>query len=232
MTTSFWTRLFDLISPRTCGICGSRLTVNERLLCAPCHVHLPLTHYEQSPLDNPLARLFWGHFSIERAAAWFFYEPQSATSSMFYDLKYNGMPEVGESLGFIAARHMADAGFFDGIDAIVPMPITRLRRWKRGYNQSKAIAKGVKEYTSIPILDNVVKRTQFKQSQTTESAWGRMRNVEEAFRLTSPEKIANKHILLIDDIITTGATVTACGRELDKAEGVRVSVMAIGRTKS
>lgn len=232
MRTSIWTKLLDLISPRICAICGERLSVNEQVICATCHMHLPMTHYEQSPLDNPLCRLFWGQFPIERAAALFFYVPQSPSSKMIYDMKYRSMPEIGEGLGKITARQFAEAGFFEGIDALVPMPITRRRQWQRGYNQSMEIARGMKAVTGLPIYNKVVRRIHFHESQTAQHAWERLRNVDDAFRLSAPDRIAGKHILLIDDIITTGATVIACGKELAKAPDVRISILSLGLTKS
>ena len=231
MRTSFWTRLLDVISPRTCTICGERLSANEQVLCAKCHMHLPLTHYEQSPFDNPLCRLFWGQFPVERAAVLFSYEPQSPTSQMIYNMKYRSMPEVGEGLGMITARQFAEAGFFEGIDLLMPVPITRRRQWQRGYNQSMEIARGVQEVTGLPICHRALSRVHFQESQTEQHVWERLQNVEDAFRLVAPERIAGKHILLIDDIITTGATIIACGRELAKAEGVKISVLSIGYTK-
>lgn len=232
MRTSFWTRLFDTIAPRTCAICGERLSVNEQVLCAPCHLHLPLTGYEHSPLDNPMARLFWGQFPVERAAAMFFYEPQAGTSQMIYDMKYRSMPELAEAMGQIVARQFAETAFFEGIDALIPMPITRRRQWQRGYNQSMEIARGVSSQTGLPIYRNVVRRTHFLQSQTTQHARERMHNVDHAFRLDDARRIAGKHLLIIDDIVTTGATIIACGRELAKAPDVRISILTLGLTKS
>jgi len=232
MRTSFWTKLLDVISPRSCGVCGRRLSANERALCGVCHLHLPLTHYEQKPFDNPLARLFWGQFPIERAAALFFYEPQAPVSRLIYDMKYHHMPELARDMSIVAARHFTAAGFFNGIDALVPMPITWRRQWHRGYNQSYEMAQGISEVTGLPIYNDVVKRVSFKQSQTRQHAWERLRNVDDAFRLARPEKIGGKHLLLIDDIVTTGATVTACARELAKAPDVSISIISLGLTKT
>ena len=231
MKTSFWTRLLDVVSPRSCSVCGRRLSPSERVLCASCHLHLPLTNYELSPLDNPMARLFWGQFPVERAAALFFYQAQAPHSQLIYDLKYRSMPDVGEALGVMAARRFATQGFFDGIDALVPMPITRRRRWQRGYNQSEMIAQGVQTVTGLPIFNNVVRRNRFNQSQTTQHAWERMLNVEDAFSLVDGDKLAGRHVLLIDDVITTGATIIACGRTLAAIPNIRISVMSLGLTK-
>ena len=232
MRTSFWTELLDIISPRQCAICGERLSGSEQVICGACHLHLPLTHYELSPLDNPLARLFWGQFPVERAAALFFYEPQSDVSHMVYAMKYHGRREVAEGMGSIIAQRFGPADFFDGIDVLLPMPITRRRRWQRGYNQSHELARGISLVTGLPIADRVVKRVSFNQSQTTRHAWERLHGVDNAFRLVKPEAIANRHVLLIDDIVTTGATISSCARELAKAPGVRISILALGVTRS
>ena len=232
MKASFWTELLDIISPRQCAICGERLSATEQVICGACHLQLPLTHYEQSPLDNPLARLFWGLFPVERAAAFFFYEPQSAASHLVYSMKYFGRREVAEAMGTIIARRFSAAGFFDGIDILLPMPITRRRRWQRDYNQSHELARGISQVSALPIDGHVVKRVSFTQSQTTRHAWERLHGVDNAFRLVKPEAIANRHVLLIDDIVTTGATISSCARELAKAPGVRISVLALGVTRS
>ena len=232
MRTSFWTKLTDIISPRLCVVCGRRLSANEQVLCATCHLHLPLTHYEEHPLDNPMARLFWGQFPVERVAALFYYHPQSSISQLIYDMKYHSMPQLAESMGNIVAQRFAAAGFFDGIDVLVPMPITRRRQWQRGYNQSMELARGISSITHLPICPRAVRRVHFQQSQTTQHARERLENVANAFSLVDPEPIAGKHLLLIDDIVTTGATATACGRELAKAPGVRISILSLGFTKS
>ena len=123
------------------------------------------------------------------------------------------------------------AGFFDGIDIIIPIPLTRKREWNRGYNQSGEIAKGISRYTKIPIVTNAVKRTRFAQSQTHLKSEQRKQNVENAFKLLKPSLIKGKHILLVDDIITTGATVYSCAKELQKAGNTTFSIISAGFTK-
>jgi len=215
-----------------CSICGQRLAINEQVLCASCHLHLPLTYYEKTPLDNPMARRFWGQFPLERASALFFYGPRTKVSQLVFDMKYRSMPEVAEGMGAIVARQFAAEHFFEGIDAIIPMPITRRRQWERGYNQSMEMARGISKVTALPIYNNVVRRISFSQSQTTMHANERLQNVENAFELVDADRIAGKHLLLVDDVVTTGATVIACGRELAKAKDVRISVLSLGLTKS
>lgn len=231
MKASFWTDVLDFIAPRTCVICGRRLSSSEECICIKCLFDIPFASFHLQPLDNPMARLFWGLFPAKRVAALFFYQQQSPPYRMIHELKYHHAPEIGPYLGRLMVSQMAPHGFFEGIDAIIPMPITWLRRLKRGYNQSEQIAKGIQETTGIPIYNNVVKRVRFKGSQTKLDHRQRHENVKDAFRLTKAEKIKGKHILLIDDVITTGATVTACAEELAKAGNMRISVLSVGLTK-
>ena len=232
MKPSFLTKVLDFVSPRLCVICGRRLLPSQPLLCSHCTLHLPVTDYYLSPLDNPMARLFWGLFPIERASALFFYEPKASTRELIYDLKYRGFPMIGEEMGALIARHYQPAGFFEGVDVIIPVPLTRRRRWQRGYNQSEMLARGIREVTGLPILTDVLKRTSFKGSQTKKNQWERRENVDGVFRLVRPDDIRGKHILLIDDIITTGATIVACADELCKAGDVKISVLSLGLTKA
>ena len=231
MRANFWTDLLDFIAPRTCAICGRRLSSTEECICIKCLCDIPFASFHHHPLDNPMARLFWGLFPVERVAALFYYQPQSPPYRLIHDLKYHYAPETGQYLGRLTATRMVPHGFFDGIDAIIPMPITWLRCLQRGYNQSEEIAKGIHEITGIPVYDKVVKRTKFKGSQTQLNTRERRENVQNAFFLKQPEKIRGKHLLLIDDVITTGATVTACAEELAKAGDTRISVLSIGLTK-
>ena len=231
MKVSLWNRLLDLVSPRRCAVCGRRLGASQSVLCGPCQLHTPFTFFERSPYDNLMARLLWGRIDVERAAALFYYEPASPSSRMIFDLKYHGDYALGRSLGMLAARRFEAADFFSGIDALVPVPLTWLRRLRRGYNQSYEIACGVKAVTGLPVYNKVVRRVRFTQSQTTRRSAERWRNVEGAFSLVDAEKIAGCHLLLIDDILTTGATVTACARELLRAPGVRISILTLGCTR-
>ena len=232
MRTGFWANLFDLIAPRTCTICGRRLAASEQTICVVCHLHLPLTHLEAKPYDNVMARLFWGILPVERAAAMFYYEPHSEVARIIYDLKYHGQADIGIDMGQMAARQFARSNFFEGIDAIVPVPLTRMRRWQRGYNQSERIARGVSLETGLPVYTDVVKRQRFDKSQTKNSAWERLDNVEGAFVLTDGSRISGKHLLVVDDVVTTGATIKACALQLCQAGDVKISILSLGLTKT
>ena len=231
MKTDFWHQLLDLLSPRLCVVCGRRLSLTEQVLCVSCNMHLPRTAFHLTAYDNTLARLFWGIIPVERAAALFYYEADSKVNSIIYDLKYHDHPEIGSEMGRLMAVEFRKTGFFDGIDMIVPVPLARKRQWQRGYNQSLCIAKGISQVTGIPIYNKVVCRTKFVQSQTKIGRRDRQENVERVFRLKNPDVVRHRHILLVDDVITTGATMAACARELLKADDVKLSLLSLAFAK-
>ena len=232
MVISFWHRVLDLISPRLCVVCGQRLTVSEEIICSKCNFHLPRTHFQQDPYENEMAKLFWHQIPIERATALFYYEAHSETANILYELKYKNRPDIGEVMGRLVAKELQPSGFFDGIDGIVPIPLAKKRQRQRGYNQSQEIACGISEITNLPIYNNVVRRNVFEGSQTNKGRWERNENVEKVFEMTDETAIRGKHLLIIDDVVTTGATVIACAKELCKAVNVKVSVLALGFAKS
>ena len=206
---SFWRRLLDLIAPRLCVVCGHRLTVTEEVICAKCNFHLPRTGFHHHAYDNEMAKLFWAQIPIEKATAFFYYEAHAETANIIYELKYKNHPEIGNIVGRMLAKEIQPSGFFDGIDGIVPVPLAKKRLRQRGYNQSMEIAQGVSEMTGLPIYKKVVRRNSFKGSQTNKGRWDRQENVEHVFELTDATAVSNKHLLLIDDVITTGATCIA-----------------------
>ena len=232
MVVSFWHRLLDLISPRLCVVCGQRLTVSEDVICTKCNLHLPRTDFHQDPYENEMAKLFWHQIPVERATALLYYESHAETANILYELKYKNHPEVGEVMGRLMAKELQPSGFFDGIDGIVPIPLAKKRQRQRGYNQSLEIARGISAITSLPIYNKVVRRKAFEGSQTNKGRWERNENVEGVFELKDASAIQGKHLLMVDDVVTTGATVIACVQELCKADNVKVSVIALGFSKS
>jgi ComF family protein len=232
MKDSFWSRLVDLIAPRACVVCGGRLGIHEFFLCGSCNLQLPRTNYADNPYENDMARLFWGQLPVERCAALFFYQGGSGPSQILYELKYKNHPEIGEFFGRMIAEEWNDTGFFEGIDLIVPVPLAKERQRQRGYNQSLHIARGIGSVTRLPIVTNAVSREQFVESQTQKDRWQRNENVEGCFRLNDGSALKGRHVLLIDDVVTTGATICSCGREMLKAGDVRFSILTIGFAKS
>lgn len=228
---SFFRRILDFLMPRLCSACGERLTITDHGICMKCNWHLPRTYFWLNPKENEMAQRFWVLIPIENAAALFFYRSHSPESKIVLEIKYDGKWNVAQDVGRMMANEFRDYGFFDGIDMIVPIPITKKRRRERGYNQSHEIAVGVHEITGLPIVDNAVERVKFSGSQTKRSAMERKENVKNVFRLKDSSRIKDKHVLLIDDVVTTGSTIISCAEELLKG-GVRTfSVLSIGYTK-
>ncbi len=227
-TISLLARLIDTLAPRSCTMCGGRLSITEEVICACCNHQLPRTGYSKSAYDNKLVRLFWGRIPIEKGTAFFFYKAHSDTSRLLYQLKYGHHPEIGECLGRIVAAELAQEAFFDEITAVVPVPLARQRERERGYNQSREIARGISTETGLPVLDKVIERISFHGSQTQKGRWERNENVEKAFRLLDASPLNNQHILLIDDVITSGATLVAAAKEVLKGENTKVSVLSLG----
>jgi len=227
---NFCISLIRLIAPKACAVCGAALGAGENVICSVCNAHLPRTSYWQQPYDNTMARMLWGRMAVERAAALFYFEPQSEVSHIIYSFKYRKHPENAEHMGRLAAKELSLSGFFKDIDAIVPVPLARSRQRSRGYNQSYEIAKGIRGITGIPIINGAVIRRTFTESQTHKSRWERIENVENVFELKKPGLLHGKHVLVVDDVVTTGSTIAACSREIVKSGDVKVSVFALGFT--
>ena len=228
---SFWHRLIQLVAPQPCLVCGARLAVGEEVVCTTCNLHLPRTYFAADDYDNIMARRFWGRIPIERAAALFYYEAGSEVSRIIHALKYHDQPEVGTFMGRMAAEEFAAEGFFEGVDLVVPVPLAPKRRRQRGYNQSEEIAKGVAEATGLPVVANAVERVVATETQTHKSLRQRMENVEGAFRLTGKADLHGAHVLVVDDVVTSGATVCSCVEAMMSAGELKVSVLSLGVVK-
>lgn len=225
---SFWNRLINLIAPRACTICCNRLGLHEDIICGKCNLHLPRTLHPFHPYDNELAKLFWGRLPLLRAVAFIHYASGSQVSNIIYQIKYGQRPDTAVALGVLMGKELASHGFFEDIDLIIPIPLARARKQQRGYNQSEMIAEGVSEITGIVMRTDVVVRTLHTETQTHKDRWERADNVEKAFTLLDADSIEGKHILLIDDVATTGATLCACGKVLLEAGDVKISVLTLG----
>ena len=165
---------------------------------------------------------------MERAAALFYYEAGSEVSRIIHELKYHDHPEVGVAMGRMTAEELAPTGFFEGIDLIVPVPLAPKRRRQRGYNQSEELAKGVAEVTGLAGATDAVARVVATETQTHKTLRQRMENVEGAFRLTGKVDLQGRHVLVVDDVVTSGATVCACVEAMMPSGGLKVSVLSLG----
>ena len=219
--------LLRLFLPQRCGLCGRRLDEGPEVVCAACYCDLPFTRFHGRP-GNPVERLFWGRLPIVRANAFFRYVPGADSSRLFLGLKYYDRPQTGRYFGRLMTADLAADGFFEGISLIVPVPLAPDRQRRRGYNQSEWLARGIAEVTGLPVAAEVVRRVRSNPSQTRLSAWQRRANVEGIFALADEARLAGRHVLVVDDILTTGSTLLSCASEVARVPGVRVSILVMG----
>ena len=223
--------LFSLLLPRTCPACSKPLKDWEECLCLVCLAQLPVTHFDRDP-DNPLAEMFWGRVKLFQAVAWFYFRKGSIYQDALHKLKYNDRPDIGFSLGKQYGYELYQSREFINPDILVPVPLNPKKLRKRGYNQSEAIAKGLSVGLRIPLINNVLHRPIATSTQTRKSRYERYLNVTGKFKINNPAILENRHVLLIDDVITTGATLEACAEELLACPGVSVSVAALAWAKN
>lgn len=215
-----------LFFPRQCAVCGVTLQEGEEGICIGCNIDMPRTNYHTYK-DNHAERMFWGRMPLVRATSFFFYHKGSDFRRILHQLKYGGRKDLGTIMGRLMAAELLAAGFFRDVDVIIPIPLHPRKQKLRGYNQSECIARGVASVTGIPIDATSVLRKRHTETQTRKSAFERWENVDGIFLLHRPERFAGKHVLLIDDVLTTGATVTACADAFKEVEGVRISVLTL-----
>jgi ComF family protein len=221
-----WDDFLSLLFPRLCYACGNHLLRNEKLICTECFVMMPRTNYHLDE-NNPVAQLFWGRCKIEKATAFSFYNRGSRIRNLIHNLKYKGIREIGYELGRIYGTVLHNSGFTEGIDLIIPVPLHPSKKRQRGFNQSDIISSGLSEATGLTVDTKILERKVITGTQTRRSRYERWANVEGIFNVTDINKITGKHILLVDDVITTGSTLESCVNELLKTEGVKVSVAAL-----
>lgn len=202
------------------------MSQGEEVLCVRCQADLPRVR-TISFEENDIARIFWGLVPIEKGISFFHYTPHSPHSRILFELKYHNHPEVGKTMGRMMAEELKATNFFNGIDLIVPIPLSRKKERQRGYNQSDWIAWGISEATGIPTDTTSVVRTKSNPSQTTLDHRQRRENVRDIFSVRHPGNLEGRHILLVDDVITTGATMLSCAEAIARACRVRFSVLSL-----
>lgn len=207
--------LLDFIYPPSCHACGCALGPGERYICRSCLAALPRTMYHLSP-DNLMAARFAGVFPYVRASSHFFYSRDSVLASLIHDFKYRHFPGIAVRLGEIMGGELAVAGFLSDIDAIAPVPMHVVKRARRGYNQTEQIARGLSEVSGIPVISSL-RASRPHKTQTSKSLAQRRDNVSGVFSVKNPLSLAGRHILLLDDVCTTGATLTAAAETLLRA---------------
>jgi len=221
----------SLFFPSLCLCCGESLVHGEEMVCTRCLIDMKRTNYHTVP-DNALEQLFWGRCQIERGAAFSVYNRGSHIRKLIHVMKYKGGKELGYRLGKLYGGYLNHTPFMEGIDAFIPVPLHPTRLKARGYNQSDYIARGLSDVTGVPVCSNVLIRSTKTTTQTHRRRYERWENVEGLFVVSSHESIIGKHIMLVDDVITTGSTMEACAEALLKHEGTRVSVVALAVTQT
>ena len=217
--------LLHFCYPQICAGCGNDLPGQHSTLCLRCIESLPETNFERYA-GNPVEKTFWGRLPLQEASAQFYFNKATLVQHLMHRLKYRGDQELGLQLGRIMGVHLLKSGRFE-TDALVPLPLFPARERKRGYNQATVLCRGMAEMLRVPVLDQVVSRPQHTSTQTRKGRIERWKNMEGKFLLTDPAAISYKKILLVDDVITTGATLESCGTELLKAPGIRLSIATL-----
>ena len=215
-----------LFFPELCAACGKNLFKNEEVICTSCIFHLPYTHHHKDP-DNRVARQLWGRFPFIQAGAFVYFRKGNKVQHLMHQLKYNNRPETGTRMGELYGAELKRSSEYILPDAIIPVPLHPQKKKKRLYNQSECIANGLAEALNIPVICNNLCRVENTETQTRKTRFARYENLKEAFLIRDPAALEHKHLLLVDDVITTGATLEACGTVLLELNSVRISIAAL-----
>lgn len=217
-----------MIYPRLCEGCSKPLLEEEQVLCLNCSIYnLPRTAYHHIEENETFMR-FAGRVKIEKATSLAYFTNEGLLQHLLHGLKYDGKKEIGTYLGTQLGYDLRQVNWQQGIDYIVPVPLHPKKEAKRGFNQAKILAEGMGDVLNIPVLDNILVRSRFTETQTQKTREERLENMQGAFAINNPEKIRDKHMLLIDDVLTTGATLEACALALQQVSGVKVSIASVG----
>lgn len=219
-----------LCFPPSCVGCDQPLAAQEKHICTDCWYHMPYTHFHRES-DNQSARQLWGQVNLVAVASFLYFNDSSRVQNILHHFKYRNVPEIGLVMGQRYGISLREIPAFAAADLIVPVPLHVRKLRKRGYNQSVFFANGLAISLEKPVLENGLVRRRRTESQTRKSRYERFKNMEELFSVTDPSAMAGKHVLLVDDVLTTGATVEACARALLEVEGVKVSVATLARAQ-
>ncbi|MDR1091393.1 MAG: ComF family protein [Prevotella sp.] len=217
----------SLFFPDLCVVCGDRLIEGEQHICTECLSSLPRTNFHLQP-DNRLEQFFAGRIPFEHIAAFAYFIKGGSLQHIIHELKYKRNAGIGNFMGILCGENLKGSDFIKSIDILVPVPLHPKRQKQRGYNQSLKVCEGLSEATGIPVDSKTLIRTVNNPSQTKNSRFDRWKNVENIFSLSDRDTFGNKHILLVDDVITTGSTLESCAKEILKSEGCKISIYAVG----
>jgi ComF family protein len=217
---------FNLLFPNLCVVCNESLLRNEHHICYCCLNSVPKTNYHLST-DNPIEKRFWGKVSFHRATAFFFFQKGSPFQKLLHALKYKGNKEIGEVLGKYAAAELLDSPDFASIDVIIAVPLHPKKYKLRGYNQSEYIANGLSAVLGKPQDTTTLCRVRENTTQTKKGVFARYENTEGIFELTNKNTLIGKHVLIVDDVLTTGSTIEACISALSTIDDIKISIFCL-----
>ena len=218
--------VIDLVYPRNCGACDNGVPVRNGVFCVDCLARLPETGYHSIP-NNPFERHFWGRIPIQAGAALYFFVPGGKTQTLLHNIKYRRRQELAVEMGSLYGATLRCEKRFSDISHILPVPLHWRKKHHRGFNQSAAFSKGLAMSIGVPNVCDLLLRKHHTPSQTRLSRSQRISNMSGAFKLQKPERIRQAHVLLVDDVLTTGATLEACALELMKAKPATISMVTI-----
>ena len=218
-----------LFFPHNCEGCGTDILNDKHFLCARCLHQLPDTGFFLSD-NNPIEKLFYGRLNITHAATAYYFTKDSLLQHLLVQLKYKANKEAGYFLGRMLGHLLMKSARFNEVTMLIPLPLNPKKEHMRGYNQAAVICAGIAEVWKRPVLQNGVGRVRFTETQTRQNRVSRWQNMEGVFTVPDPALLANKHILLVDDVITTGATLEACGSAILQVEGAELSIAAAAYT--
>lgn len=218
--------LAHLFYPHICIGCGSDVIEKQNLLCLDCINDLPHTGFALHA-NNPVEKIFWGRLPIHSAMSEFYFSKDSIIQNCIHEFKYRGNKKAGLYLGKMMGKSLLKSNRFLNVDALIPLPLFNQKEIKRGFNQAAILCEGIHEIINVPVVTNNVIRIISTETQTKKGRTQRWENVEKSFSVLDKKALKGKHILLVDDVITTGATLEACGTEISKTEGVTLSLATL-----
>lgn len=223
--------LINLFFPKVCAGCHALLITNETVLCTNCRHELPLTQYHLDK-NNEAVKKFYGKIEIEHASAFLYFNKKGIVQEIIHNLKYKGQEEIGTVLGNWYVEDLKELDLGTPFDVVIPVPLHKKKFKERGYNQVTTFGKALAENLDIKFDDSILYRKKYSKTQSKKNLLGRSENIENIFDAQYPEDNQNKHFLIVDDVLTTGATLEACSRALLKIPGARISIICMAMAHS